>query len=208
MKLIKISLGTQKIIGLSHENMYYKYMLKKLLKLYLECWRPHRGESTTEAITHFYIPKLNGAFLTRLITIIAVAYVVFNFILIPEFISGASMEPTYSRRGFTFCWRGKYLFSKHKRGDIVIIRFTRKVSLLKRIVALPGDTLFIRNGILYLNGKAQKEDYVKNPCDWNLPPRTVKPGNIYVIGDNRSMSIRRHHFGEVSQKRINGAPLW
>lgn len=184
------------------------YMLKKLLKLYLECWRPHRGESAAEAVSHFCVPKLNGAFLVRIITIAVAGYVIFGFVLIPEVIVGASMEPTYFRRGFTFCWRGKYLFSKPQRGDIVIIRFTDDVSLLKRIVALPGDTLYFKDGILYLNGVAQKEDYVKNPCDWNLPPRTVGPGNVYVIGDNRSMPIEKHKFGEVSRKRINGAPLW
>ena len=188
--------------------MYYNNMLKKLLKSYLECWRPHRGESASEAISHFYVPKLNGAFLVRIITIVTICYVVFSFILLPQFIVGASMEPTYFRRGFTFCWRGKYLFSKPQRGDIVIIRFTNKVFLLKRIIGLPGDTIAFQNGVLYLNGIAQKEDYVKNPCDWNLPPRTVAPGHVYVIGDNRSMQMRRHKFGEVSQKRISGAPLW
>lgn len=118
------------------------------------------------------------------------------------------MEPTYFRRGFTFCWRGKYLFSKPKRGDIVIIRYTDNVSLLKRIIALPGDTLSIRDGTLYLNGEAQKENYVKKTCDWNLPPRTIAPGYVYVIGDNRSMPMRGHKFGEIKQKYIHGAPLW
>jgi len=183
-------------------------MFKKLLKLYLECWRPHRGESASEAISHFYVPKLNGPFLVRIITIIAVGYVIFSFVLIPEIIVGASMEPTYFRRGFTFCWRGKYLFSEPKRGDIVIIRFTKDLSLLKRIIALPGDTISIKDGTLYLNGSAKKEDYVKNPCDWNLRPKTIAPGHIYVIGDNRSMSIRKHKFGEIKKKYINGAPLW
>ncbi|MDD5596748.1 MAG: signal peptidase I [Victivallaceae bacterium] len=184
-------------------------MFKKILKFYLECWRLHRGESASEAITHFYLPRINAALLVRLITIVIVAYVLFGFILLPFFIQGASMEPTYFRRGFTFCWRGKYLFSEPARGDIVIIRFTENVSLLKRIVALPGDTIFIKNGVLHLNGKPQNEDYVKKACDWNLlPPRTIKPGNVYVIGDNRSMPIENQQFGEVSQKRIIGVPVW
>lgn len=183
-------------------------MLKKILKFYLSCWRPHRGESVSEALAHFYIPRLDAAFLVRLVTLVIAGYGIFGFILIPEFIKGGSMEPTYSRLGFTFCWRGKYLFSEPARGDIVIIRFTEDVYLLKRIVALPGDTLFIKNGVLYLDGKPQKEAYVKNPCDWNLPPRTVNPGQVYVIGDNRSMPMANHKFGEVSMKRISGAPLW
>ena len=143
-------------------------MLKKLLKSYIECWRPHRGESASEAISHFYVPKLDGAFLVRLITLVVTGYVIFNFVLIPQFISGASMEPAYFRKGFNFCWRGKYLFSRPGRGDIVIIKFTRYLYLLKRIIALPGDTLYIKDGVLYLNGKAQKEDYVKNPVNQML----------------------------------------
>jgi signal peptidase I len=183
-------------------------MLKKILKFYLECWRPHRGESATEALTHFYIPRLDAAFLVRLVTIVIVGYLIFGFILTPAFIKGSSMEPTYFRVGFTFCWRGKYLFSEPARGDIVILRITKDISWLKRIIALPGDTVSIKNGILYLNGKPQKEDYVKKPCDWNLPPRTIKPGHVYVIGDNRSMPMEHHKFGEVNMKRIRGGPLW
>ena len=98
--------------------------------------------------------------------------------------------------------------SNPKRGDIIIVKYTPKVHLLKRIIGLPGDTVSFRNGVLYLNGKAKKEPYVKNPCDWNLPERTVEPGDIYVIGDNRSMQMRLHTFGAVSQKRIYGVPLW
>jgi signal peptidase I len=182
--------------------------LKKIVKFYISCWKPRRGDSFSEAIANFYVPKMDLAFGVRLATIIILGYIVFSFVITPMFIKGASMKPTYSSKGFNFCWRGKYLFSEPERGDIVIIKFTKNISLLKRIVALPGDIIFIRNGVLYLNGKAQKEDYVKNPCDWNLAPRKIKPGHVYVIGDNRSMPIGQHRFGEVSKKRIIGGPLW
>lgn len=183
-------------------------LLTKLLKAYLTCWQPHRGKSLTETVTYFYVPTLDGAFWVRLITLVIAGYLVFGFILIPELIDGASMEPTYPRKGFNFCWRGKYLFSRPRHGDVVIIRFTDGVSILKRIIGLPGDELYIKHGILYLNGKIKEEPYLRKPCDWNLPLRRVSPGHVYVIGDNRSMSMERHMFGEVSEKRINGAPLW
>ena len=108
----------------------------------------------------------------------------------------------------TFAGAANICSSTPERGDIIIVKYTPKVHLLKRVVGLPGDKISFRNGVLYLNGKAQKEPYVKNPCDWNLPERTVEPGDIYVIGDNRSMPMRLHTFGAVSQKRIYGAPLW
>ncbi|MDD5727557.1 MAG: signal peptidase I [Victivallales bacterium] len=181
---------------------------KKLLTAYLACWRPHRGKTVSETVARFYAPKLDMALGVRLLTLALAAYLVFGFVLIPEFIKGASMEPTYSRRGFNFCWRGRYLFSEPRRGDVVIVRFTPKVSLLKRIVGLPGDTVSFRNGVLYLNGKPEKEPYVKYSCDWNLPPRTVEKDHVYVVGDNRSMPMRLHTFGAVSEKRIYGAPLW
>jgi signal peptidase I len=182
--------------------------LKKIIKFYISCWKPQRGNSLSESIANFYVPKMDAAFGVRVATIVILGYMIFSFVLTPMFINGASMEPTYFRRGFNFCWRGKYLFSEPEYGDIVIIKFTDDISLLKRIIGLPGDVIFIRNGVLYLNGRAQKEDYVKNPCDWNLPPRKISPGHVYVIGDNRSMPIERHMFGEVKKKRIIGGPLW
>ena len=108
----------------------------------------------------------------------------------------------------TFCWRGKYLFGKPRRGDVVIIRYADKVYFLKRIVGLPGETVEFRNGDLYINGQRQTEPYVHYICDWNLPPRTVEPGHYYVVGDNRSQPIEQHKFGQVLAGKIAGAPLF
>lgn len=76
--------------------------------------------------------------------------------------------------------------------------------LLKRIVALEGDTVEFLKGILYVNGKAVPEPYVHFRSDWELPPRTVSPGHVYVVGDNRGTSMARHQFGEVNVRRIVG----
>ena len=80
--------------------------------------------------------------------------------------------------------------------------------LLKRVVAFEGETVEFRNGDLYINGIRIEEPYVKYACDWNLPPRKVKKDHIYVVGDNRSMPIEQHKFGQVAKDRIYGAPLW
>lgn len=156
----------------------------------------------------FIFSKLNRRFFIRLGIVILLAYFFFGYICIPVFVKGPSMEPTYGRVGFNFCWRPAYWLSQPKRGDIVVIKFTNKILLLKRIIALAGDTVSFRNGKLYVNDNLVNELYVSKPYDWNLPARKVKPGKIYVVGDNRRMPMVRHKFGQVSIKRLYGVPLW
>lgn len=76
--------------------------------------------------------------------------------------------------------------------------------LLKRIVALEGETVEFKKGLLYVNGKVTHEPYVHYRSDWELPPRTISSGHVYVVGDNRGTSMARHQFGEVTMNRIVG----
>ncbi|BHH82484.1 hypothetical protein LA52FAK_07730 [Desulforhopalus sp. 52FAK] len=115
------------------------------------------------------------------------------------------MEPTYHDRSFAFCWRLSYLLSSPKRFDIVGVRFAgKKVMLMKRIVAHAGETVEFRQGVLYVDGNAMDEPYVKYRTDWELPPRTIRDNHVYVVGDNRGTSIERHQFGEIRLNRIVG----
>lgn len=119
------------------------------------------------------------------------------------------MEPTYHDSSINFTWRLHYLFNEPERYDIVTVRFAgNKVMLLKRVVAVAGETVEFKNGTLKINGKKIDEPYVRYPCDWNLEPRLVEEGNVYVVGDNRNMPLKYHSFGQTSIKRIMGAPLW
>jgi len=80
--------------------------------------------------------------------------------------------------------------------------------LLKRIVALEGEQVAFRNGRLMVEGKELEEPYVRLPCNWNLSPRQVDKGCLYVVGDNRSLPMETHYFGQTPVKRIVGVPLW
>ena len=143
--------------------------------------------------------------LLRIFCISLGAYLVFSYVLLPLRIEGRSMEPTYADGGFSFCWRLQYLFSEPKRGDVVAIRFAgRRVVLLKRVVALAGDTVEFQNGMLLVNNKRVNEPYVRYNSNWNLPPRQVASGKVYVVGDNRGVPMEQHHFGQVSTQRILG----
>ncbi len=169
----------------------------------------HRTDDTTGAgqVRSFFLPRLSAGFFLRMGVLALLAFLIFGFVLIPCIIDGESMMPTFPSKGFTFCWRGRYLFGKPERGDIVIVRFTDKVFFLKRVVALPGETVEFRDGVLYVNREPQHEPYLRYASTWNLKPRTVEPGHYYVVGDNRSQPIEQHKFGQVLENRIMGSPL-
>ena len=162
-----------------------------------------------EWLYNFFFPKMNKVFFIRMGISVVLLSVLFGFILMPAFINGKSMEPTYSSVGFNFCTKLKYKFKPIKIGDVVVIRYVDKKFFLKRVVALSGDVVEFRNGVLYVNDIAQHEPYIKdNKCDWNLAPRVVQAGHVYVVGDNRTMPINQHQFGQVAISRIVGGVLW
>lgn len=76
--------------------------------------------------------------------------------------------------------------------------------LLKRIVALQGETVEFRKGLLYVNGSLINEPYVYHRSEWELLPRKIAPGHVYVVGDNRATPMAQHRFGEINMNRIVG----
>jgi signal peptidase I len=162
-----------------------------------------------KSFRQFLFPSLTPKTLARIALVALVAYIVFGHICIPFRIKGYSMEPTYTNGHINFCWTLGYISSEPARYDIVLIRFAgKKVMLLKRIVAMEGETVEFCDGKLLVDEKEIKEPYLKYPCNWNLAPRKVRKGHVYVIGDNRNMSIKSHNFGQTSINRIVGIPLW
>jgi len=160
-------------------------------------------------IRAFLLPPLTRRFAIRASIIAIAATGFFSTICLPMKIRGASMMPTYPEHGFTFCWRPAFWFKSPRHGDVVILRYTgRQTALLKRIVGLPGDTIAFESGNLIRNGHVIVEPYTSNVCDWQLEPRVVSQNHIYVVGDNRTVDIDTHMFGEIDEKRLLGTPLW
>lgn len=157
----------------------------------------------------FLVPKWNRATLIRITVLIAVTVGVCRFWLVPARIEGASMLPTYPEHGFTFCNRFAYRNHPPEVGDVVALRYggSRRL-LLKRVLALEGDTVEFRGGVLWRNGEPVDEPYVALPCDWERAPRTIAPGSIYVMGDNRSVPFESHVGGEIARRRVFGRPLF
>lgn len=160
-------------------------------------------------IRKFLFPTINRGFLLRAGIVAALAFILFKFFLIPFRIHGHSMAPTYADGAINFCNTLQYALTPPARFDIVAVRFSgRSVMLLKRVVALAGETVAFRNGRLYVNGEKTEEPYLAYDYDWTLAPRQVKTDHVYVVGDNRRVPMEQHHFGQTHINRIVGAPLW
>lgn len=158
----------------------------------------------------FFFPSVNRVFIVRLIAVALVTFVLFKTVFIPLRVRHISMEPTYSNGSFVIGYRLAYTMSSPERGDVVMIKLAgTEVMYLKRVVGLPGDTVEFRDGSLFVNGEKREEPYVRRgPYDWNMEPRQVQDGYVFVVGDNRRMEMSRHKFGQTRQNRIAGAPLW
>ncbi|MBE6356236.1 MAG: signal peptidase I [Lentisphaerae bacterium] len=158
-------------------------------------------------LKHFLCPELKRSLVLRIL-FIAVISVVFFGIFRPCLIVGSSMEPSYHDRSVMLNFTLRYMCSPVKRGDVVIVSYFGKEYLLKRVVALAGDTVEFRSGKLLVNGETIEEKYVKHPGDWTIPEVTVGEGCCYVLGDNRGQSHLEHKHGQISMDRISGGPLW
>jgi signal peptidase I len=147
----------------------------------------------------------------------AVCVVVFKILLVHVRVSGISMLPTCPDQSVYWVNRLAYVWQEPRRGDVVAIRFIQTddsisrlepphVMLLKRIIALPGETVAFVNGRVLINGKILDEPYEDEdyPCFWNCAPITLGPDQYYVVGDNRSMPPEDHTHGPYDRSRIVG----
>ncbi len=161
------------------------------------------------ALKRFLLPSLDGYYLLRVAALACLAFLFFKYICRPAWTNGKSMLPTYKEKEFLFYWQPAYWFSTPKRGDVVVIRMAGNCFfLLKRVVAVAGETVEFRQGILLINGQQVQEKWAAlTACDWELEERTVAENSVYVVGDNRSMPIEQHEFGQVEIKRIIGKPI-
>jgi signal peptidase I len=146
--------------------------------------------------------------LIRIAVLIAVCFVLFHFVLLPVRVDGISMLPTYKNGSVNLVNRLAYLWHEPRRGDIVTVRYAGyHLMLLKRIIALPGETVAFEQGVVLINGQSLDEPYEKWPSDWTLPPKKLGPDQYFIVGDNRTMRWQDHTFGAVERERIVGKVL-
>lgn len=138
------------------------------------------------------------------------------FIAQPFIVSGASMDPTFASGQYLIVDQISYRFENPKRGDVIIFRypFDTKRFYIKRIIALPLETIDIQNGHIAITGKdgvrslITEESYVSPvPDNRNHLPITLKNDEYFVMGDNRTESSDSRVWGAVKSTLIIGKPF-
>ncbi|MGF1523123.1 MAG: signal peptidase I [Leptolyngbyaceae cyanobacterium] len=134
------------------------------------------------------------------------------FVAEARYIPSGSMEPTLEINDRLVVEKVSYHFNPPERGDIVVFRppeslfkpGQRRDAFIKRIIGLPGDTVEIADGTVFVNDEALTEDYIKEQplSDWG--PETVPDGFYLVLGDNRNSSFDSRSWGFVAQEDIIG----
>ena len=119
---------------------------------------------------------------------------------------GNSMSPTLADNQFLVVNKLLYRLQEPQRGDIIVFREQsggdRK--LIKRIIALPGEMLEIRNGQVFINEQYLKEPYIPNLGGTNRAPSPIPEGYYFVMGDNRTNSSDSRSWGPLSSENIVG----
>jgi signal peptidase I len=118
------------------------------------------------------------------------------------------MESTLVQGDRVLVNRLAYHFRDPKVGDVIVFDppgIEGSEPYIKRVAAIEGDTVAVHDGVLWVNGVAQDEPYVKEyPIVGEFPEVTVPPDCVWAMGDNRNNSGDSRLFGPVSEDLIIG----
>lgn len=138
------------------------------------------------------------------------------FFIKPTLVKQSSMEPNFYENDYLFVSRQSYkLFGEPQRGDVVVVHSSlvqengEEKMLIKRIIGLPGETIDISDGKVYIDGKELNEPYLKEPeagTSGDISNLIIGEASYFCMGDNRTVSIdsRDPSVGCVSRDQILG----
>jgi signal peptidase I len=148
------------------------------------------------------------SWLRDLVISVVVSAIIIIFLYQPVRVEGTSMLPVLEDQDRLFINKLAYRVGEIHRGDVVVFLYPHdhEKSYIKRVIALPGDTLRIDHGQVYVNDARVEESYVPRQFedDRSQPEMTVPQHEYFVMGDHRSVSSDSRDFGPVDRELIYG----
>ena len=119
---------------------------------------------------------------------------------------GPSMLPNFENGQRLLVSKIAYRFHEPERGDVVIFQApnNQQDDYIKRIIALPGDTVEVKNEAVYVNGSKRDEPYITNPPNYTLDELKIPENSYFVLGDNRINSNDSHSGWLLPRENIIG----
>ena len=145
---------------------------------------------------------------------VLIAVILIVFIYQPVKVEGTSMMPTLTDQERIFINKFTYHLGlgSIERGDMVVFWYplAEDKSYIKRVIGLPGDTVYIDAGQVYVNGRPLTESYVpedyRDRVSWE--EHRIPPGEYFVLGDHRSSSSDSRTWGFVKREKIYGKAVF
>src|SRR5436305_9159192 len=113
-------------------------------------------------------------------------------------VDGESMLPNLQNGEYILVNKVDYMIHSPERGDIVVLKAIPAgepdKDFIKRVIALPGETVAVKNESVYINGKRLIEPYSHYPFGYTFGPMRVPPGEYFVLGDHRNDSYDSHRW--------------
>lgn len=147
--------------------------------------------------------------LETVVIAVALALLIRIFVVESFQVQGTSMEPTLQHRDRLIVYKLGYRWASPERGDIIVFHYPLDPTrdFVKRVIAVPGDSIRIEQGRVFVNNVALDEPHVKAPSNDSMPERTVPPGAYFVMGDHRNNSEDSRKFGFVREELIVGKAI-
>jgi signal peptidase I len=123
-----------------------------------------------------------------------------------ELVTDNNMQPTVGKGAYYMVNRYIYNFADPKRGDIVVLRRGEYTSdeEVTRVIGLPGETVLIQSGGVYVDGRRLDEPYAAGPTHPDFGPYAIEEDAYFVLADNRGVRADSRDYGTVPAKRIRG----
>ena len=172
---------------------------------------PVSPEETQNRSLPIVVSEIRG-WIRDVFFVVGTAIMIVIFLYQPVKVEGTSMLPELKDQERIFVNKFVYRFEKISRKDIVVFWYPRDPtkSFIKRIIGLPGDTVEIRSGTVYVNGERLKEPYLVPEFSdkKSMDLRNVDPGYYFVMGDDRKFSSDSRTWGLVPEKYIYGKAVF
>ncbi len=143
--------------------------------------------------------------ISETLLIAGVLFLVVNLATARIRVDGSSMEPSLHDGEFVVINRLAYRWCNPDRGEVIVFRFpldpTRR--FIKRIIGLPGDTVAVHNGQVFVNGNEVQEPYIAASPNYD-GEWVIEPGRVFVLGDNRNNSLDSQNWGTLLIEEIIG----
>lgn len=138
------------------------------------------------------------------IIIVIVVALIREFLVTPALVVGDSMVNTLHNNDVLILDKIVYRFNEIKRFDIVVVRQKGKDAIIKRVIALPGETVEYKDNKLYINGKEMEDPYNDGKTEDYLLDEVIGENEYFVVGDNRSNSADSRMIGLIDKSDIKG----